>query len=182
MAYMSRFVAEHATLSITGFLLLFGVFWGILYCRFKGSYYFMDPQDSVQSSGEPQSRRLRERTFLPLMERYFDIAKTVIGLDAGSIAVLAGFLWYVASNRTDFSNVQEAIRVPVFLFCFSIFFLVWFLVHLSMSYENYLVNPKSYGAWKYALTTALGIFGVVCLGFGYLFLLTGLISLRLNPN
>jgi hypothetical protein len=136
----------------------------------------MDPQDNLTGPEDPRAWRLKGRTFTPLMERYFDVAKTIIGLGTGSIAVMAGFLGYVAKTGADISRVQEVVRVPIFFLAFSILNLVVLLMNLSLDYEEYLVAPQSYTAGKYSLNLALGVGGLLCFIIGYFWLATRVVG------
>jgi hypothetical protein len=178
---MSNLIARHPLilLSLSVFLLVC-LLWCMHYRQLKGyHHYCMDPQDNLRGPYDLRAWRLLGRTFEPILERYFDLAKTIIGLSAGSIAVIAGFLGYAAKNADTFVSAQGAIKIPVFLFAFSIVLLTLFLAYLAIQYEGYLVHPESYQAKHYATTLTLGESGIFCFAVGYFWLAWKVVSIHL---
>jgi len=129
----------------------------------------MDPQDNLKAPDAADAWRLKGRLFIPIWERYADAAKTVIGLSAGSITLLAGFVTYIsASSASRFHAIN--IRGPVVGFALSICYLLAFLVVLTTRYEDYLVRVESYTRFWYSLANALCWAGFICFGVAYLWL------------
>ena len=136
-------------------ILIFLTLWFVLY---RG----LEADDSYQM--EPKGR-----SFEPLLAHYFDVAKVVISLAVGSIALLAGYIGFVLQGRPDLlSTVQRAIAWPLPLLAFGVIYAVLFLASLAWSYERYLHFPESYTGFWYSLNQALGFSGLTCFALGYL--------------
>lgn len=114
--------------------------------------------------------------FEPLLTHYRDIAKLIIGLAVGSIALLAGYVGFALQKESvELGLIQRVIARPLTFFCFSVIYLLLFSALLVASYETYR-HSKLYTRAQYALNLALGYSGLACFVFGYLELVWSVIS------
>jgi hypothetical protein len=174
-------VARSVWLSIAGSILLAPSVFLIWFLAIKrGTYFFMDPQDNLNGINDPEAWRLKGRTFIPILERYTDVVKTVIGLAAGSITLLVGFMGYLLNAPKSAHVLNLNVGVPLIVLAFSICYLFLCLVLLINRYEDYLVDTRSYTRFWYSLANALGYSGLICFAFGYFWLAVSVARLGLG--
>jgi hypothetical protein len=165
-------------LAALGCILLFLCVFAKTFLSKRGSqYFYMDPQDNLTGPDDPRTERLRGRRFEPIMERYMDFAKTIIGLAAGSITLLIGILGFLLKDVSATVAGRIDMGPPIICFCFCILYLVLFLGSLTACFESYLVNPTSYTPFWYSLNISLAYSGVLCLTLGYFWLSTSVAKL-----
>ena len=73
-------------------VLVFVVLYLIFWFRLGNGSFYMDPQDAVDDPKGAEAWKFIGRTFEPILARYYEIAKLVITLAVGSIAVLSGYV------------------------------------------------------------------------------------------
>jgi hypothetical protein len=140
---------------ITAGLLIFLITWLIVCLRTEGASFIFDVQ------GEPG-------TFEKLLAIYIDLAKFVLGLAAGSIALIVG----LSASRSG-GRLPESFAAPLFLLGLSIICGILFMVFLVLNYEHYRHhgNTASYTRFKYTRNQALGFGGLSCFCAGYVWLI-----------
>jgi len=143
------------------------IWWLILFFAVpRSTYYEMDPKG---------------RSFEPSIARYFDVAKVVISLAVGSVALVAGYVGFVIQRQPgQIASVQRAVAWPLPFFAFSIIYAVFFLASLARSYETYLHFPQSYTRFWYSLNQSLGFAGLTCFALGYFLLAWSVVAIRLE--
>jgi hypothetical protein len=153
------------------------------------NYFFMDVQDDPSEKEQPEPLNRKDRTFEPLLERFNDIAKTIIGLAAASLTIFSAYVGYAASasrssgsgsRSIDLYSVQLALAFPITWLFFSIFYLVFFMALLTARYEEYLHRPNSYTRPWYACVLGLGMSGLLCFVLGFAALGFSVLFSRIN--
>jgi hypothetical protein len=138
---------------------VFAVTWLIVYLRTRRQPVVFDPAGQHGEFG---------KNLLPI---YLDIAKTVLGLAAGSIVLLVGSMNFgqsvVHRSLTGYAS-------PLFLVGMSIIYGVLFMILLVMSYEYHLHHPNepgSYTVLQYTRNQSLGFSALVCFCTSYIWLI-----------
>jgi hypothetical protein len=108
-------------------------------------------------------------SFVPLLTMYVDIAKFVIGLASGSIALLVGSVTFRATGTPG--PRLSSFASPLFLLALSIVWGVCFMPFLALDYEAYRHEEKPYTRIKYARNQAFGFGCLICFALGYLWLI-----------
>jgi len=153
------------------------------------NYFFMDVQDDPAKKELPEPLNRRNRNFEPLLERFNDVAKTIVGLAAASLTVFSAYVGYAATasrnvspsaKPVDLYSVQQALAFPIVWLLFSIFYLVFFMALLTARYEAYLHSPKSYTRPWYATVLGLGMSGLLCFVLGFVALGCSMLFTRIN--
>ena len=144
----------------------------------KAKYLYFDPQDILLDSPTgPNTLSRSAGTFEPFFLRYTDIAKLVINLAIGSIAVLSGYVSYIWQNKAcKLSSVQLALGPSLILLAFSVMYAVFFLISLSWTYETYVSNYRSYTPFWAATVRSLALSGTTCFAVGYVWLALAIVT------
>lgn len=152
--------------------------WFILYLLvLPAGPFFMDPQDSPQNRKLDEPLNRKDRTFEPLLERFCDTAKAVLGLSVASLTVFSAYIGYVAASRgrgpnstgqaVDLYPVQLALAFPITWQVISTIYLVLFMAFLTIRYEEYLHDARSYTRPWYAFILSCGLSGLACFVLGF---------------
>ena len=155
------------------------VLWGIFRLAFrKVGYFYFDPQDVLlDNPGGPHTLSRSAGTFDSFLARYVDLAKLVINLAIGSIAVLSGYVSYVwQKSSANLPSIQAALGPPLILLAFSVTYAVCFLISLNWSYETYVSNYKSYTSFWAAVVRSFAFSGTMCFAAGYLWLALAIVT------
>ncbi|SPE24694.1 membrane hypothetical protein [Candidatus Sulfotelmatobacter sp. SbA7] len=133
----------------------------------KAPHYFFDPKHN-------EDPRLQEAgDYEPHSARYQGLAKLAITLSAAAIAFLVNALASDKPTPSAFSlRVQAVAPIVIGFFGSCISMLVAFMVLQSMWYETYCHSPdhSTYTRWKYALSTSLGLTGLLSFVIGFIWL------------
>lgn len=145
-------------------------------------YYYFDAKHYL--AGEititHKGQRRREDTkpgdeisFKEHSARYQDLGKLIITLSAGAIAFLVNTLVNQKAPTSQAAlRLIDVCPIVVGLFGCSIAFIVIFFGLQAIWYEqySYSANHDSYSAWKYELSSGLGLGGGIAFlaGFGWL--------------
>jgi hypothetical protein len=135
---------------------MFPALWWIVWLALKHGPFDMD------FKGE-------KGTFMPLLAMYLDIAKFVIGLASGSIALLVGSA--IFHSNSTIGPALASFASPLFLLALSIVWGVMFMPFLALDYEAYRHNEMPYTRRKYARNQALGYSCLICFTLGYISLI-----------
>src|ERR1035438_3337646 len=123
---------------------LFAGIWLIAYLKGNGRPAVFDPQGQHGEFGKN------------LLHIYLDIAKTVLGLAAGSIVLLVGAMNFSSAGAR---HSLTAFASPLFLVAMSIIYGVLFMIMLVLSYEHHLHHPNdpnSYTRFQYTRNQSVG--------------------------
>jgi hypothetical protein len=138
---------------------LFAGIWLFAYLKSKGRPAVFEPQGQHGEFGKN------------LLHIYLDIAKTVLGLAAGSIVLLVGAMNFSpASSRRSLT----AFASPLFLVAMSIIYGVLFMILLVTSYEHHLHHPNqpdAYTVLRYSRNQSLGFSALLCFCISYVWLI-----------
>ena len=138
---------------------LFAGIWLFAYLKSKGRPAVFDPQGQHGEFGKN------------LLHIYLDIAKTVLGLAAGSIVLLVGAMNFSpAGGRRSLT----AFASPLFLVAMSIIYGVLFMILLVTSYEHHLHHPNqpdAYTVLRYSRNQSLGFSALICFCISYIWLI-----------
>src|ERR1017187_499524 len=107
--------------------------------------------------------------FLPLFSIYLDIAKFVIGLASGSIALLVGSAIFRSNGGAG--PLLASFASPLFLLAQSLICGVFFMAYLATDYEAYRHNETPYTRFKYSRNLAFGYSCLFCFALGYFWLI-----------
>ncbi len=144
-------------------LTIFLLWWLVLYRALKPGAYEFEPAG---------------RSFEPTLTRYFEIARVLISLAVGSVALLAGYVGYVLHAKPQsLAIIQRVVAWPLLLLAFSVIYAVLFLASLARSYERYQHFPDSYTRFWYSLNQALAFAALTCFASGYLVLALSVVSM-----
>jgi heme/copper-type cytochrome/quinol oxidase subunit 3 len=138
---------------------LFAGIWLITYLKGRGQPAAFDPQGQHGEFGKN------------LLHIYLDIAKTVLGLAAGSIVLLVGAMNFSPAGAR---HSMSAFASPLFLVAMSIIFGVLFMILLVLSYEHHLHHPKepeAYTLLRYSRNQSLGFSALICFCISYIWLI-----------
>jgi hypothetical protein len=135
---------------------LFFVLWLIARLSLPKGPFLMDPLG-------------KEGAFLPLFSIYLDLAKFVIGLASGSVAVLVGAATYRSTGPTG--HLLESFASPLYLLAASIVCGVLFMAYEATDYEEYRHKQGFYTRFKYSRNLALGYSTLICFALGYAWLI-----------
>lgn len=108
-------------------------------------------------------------TFIPLLSMYVDIAKFVIGLASGSIALLVGSAIFHSNGGVG--PVLATFTSPLFVLVLSLIWGVLFMPFLALDYEAYRHHEKPYTRFNYARNQAFGFSSLACFALGYFWLI-----------
>jgi hypothetical protein len=138
---------------------LFAGIWLFAYLKSKGRPAVFEPQGQHGEFGKN------------LLHIYLDIAKTVLGLAAGSIVLLVGAMNFSpAGSRRSLT----AFASPLFLVAMSIIYGVLFMILLVTSYEHHLHHPNqpdAYTVLRYSRNQSLGFSALLCFCISYVWLI-----------
>ena len=138
---------------------LFAGIWLFAYLKSKGRPAVFEPQGQHGEFGKN------------LLHIYLDIAKTVLGLAAGSIVLLVGAMNFSpAGGRRSLT----AFASPLFLVAMSIIYGVLFMILLVTSYEHHLHHPNqpdAYTVLRYSRNQSLGFSALLCFCISYVWLI-----------
>jgi hypothetical protein len=118
------------------------------------TFFVFDPKHNRDSRLEDEKGE-----FAPHSARYQDLAKLVIALSVGAIALLINFLIGFKPPETDFAaKLINVSPIAVGFFGACVAMLIGFMILQTLWYEEYCHRPRhdSYRAWKYALCNVLG--------------------------
>lgn len=138
---------------------LFAGIWFITYLKARGQPAVFDPQGQHGEFGRN------------LLHVYLDIAKTVLGLAAGSIVLLVGAMNFSPAGAR---HSLTAFASPLFLVAMSIIYGVLFMILLVLSYEHHLHHPNEPGAYtvlRFSRNQSLGFSALVCFCISYIWLI-----------
>ena len=113
-------------------------------------------------------------SFLPVFSIYLDIAKFVLGLASGSIALLVGSATFHATGDTG--RLLVAFASPLFLLALSLIWGALFMVLMVLDYEAYRHGTWPYTRSKYSRNLTLGFSCLLSFAIGYswlIFIVTG---------
>lgn len=108
-------------------------------------------------------------TFLPLFSIYLDIAKFVMGLASGSIALLVGSATFRPNGAAG--PLLASFASPLFDLALSLLYGALFMVFMTIDYESYRHGTRHYTRLKYSRNQALGFSCLLCFSAGYLWLI-----------
>jgi hypothetical protein len=108
-------------------------------------------------------------SFLPILQMYIDMAKTVIGLASASIALLVGSATFRSTGGAG--PLLASFASPLFLLALSIIWGVCFMPSVELDYEEFRHGTAKYTRFKYAKNQALGFSCLVCFALGYAWLI-----------
>jgi len=151
----------HALTQLAGFngivvgVFLFFCTWLLSYLRLEKGPFEFDVQ------GEKGS-------FKELFSIYLDIAKFILGLASGSIALLVGT---AAFHPAGDGRLLATYASPLFLLALSILWGVFFMVFMVLDYEAYRHKTKLYTRLKYSRNLAFGFSCLLSFSVGYLWLI-----------
>ncbi len=111
----------------------------------------------------------KDGAFLPLFSIYLDLAKFVIGLASGSVAVLVGAATYRSTGPVG--HLLESFASPLYLLAASIICGVLFMAFEATDYEEYRHKQGHYTRLKYSRNLALGYGTLICFALGYAWLI-----------
>jgi hypothetical protein len=141
--------------------------------------FFIDPQDALANPDLRVPKNREGRTFESSLNRYLDLAKSIIGLAVGSIALLLGYVGYVWQKQSSgLTNVQSAVTIPTVLLACCVLALVTFMAIVTWRYETYLQDVNAHSRFWYSLDLALGFSGLLFFGAGYIAASYSLLLLR----
>ena len=143
---------------------------GLIYRHFwramKGNdYYYFSPKHFTKQEADGD--------FAQHSQRYQDLARLIITLSAGAVAFLVNTL---ANEKEPIPTVTKKIEwsapIVVGFFGSSIGLLIVFIGVQTLWYEQYCHRPKhdSYVPWKYAMSNALGVSGLLAFILGFIWL------------
>ena len=138
---------------------LFVGIWLVAYLKGKGRPAVFDPQGQHGEFGKN------------LLHIYLDIAKTVLGLAAGSIVLLVGAMNFGPAGAR---RSLTAFASPLFLVAMSIIYGVLFMILLVLSYEHHLHHPNdpdAYTVLRYSRNQSLGFSALFCFCISYIWLI-----------
>jgi hypothetical protein len=130
--------------------------WWIVWATLPPGLFAMDVQDRIDS-------------FLPILQMYIDMAKTVIGLASASIALLVGSATFRSTGGAG--PLLATFASPLFLLALSIIWGVCFMPSIELDYEAYRHCKAKYTRFKYAKNQALGFSCLICFALGYAWLI-----------
>ena len=108
-------------------------------------------------------------TFIPLLSMYVDIAKFIMGLASGTIALLVGSA--IVHSNGGIGPLLVTFVSPLYLLALSLIWGVLFMPFLALDYEGYRDNEKPYTRFKYARNQAFGFSSLACFALGYCWLI-----------
>lgn len=141
--------------------------------HFDPKYYLAGETTVTHLSGRGSARAGDEASFKDHSARYQDLGKLIVTLSAGAIAFLVNTLVNQKESMNQATHrVIDVCPIVVGFFGCSIAFIVIFSGLQANWYEEYCNSPlhDSYSAWKYDLSTGLGLGGAFAFlaGFGWL--------------
>jgi TRAP-type mannitol/chloroaromatic compound transport system permease small subunit len=110
-------------------------------------------------------------SFMPLLSMYVDIAKSIIGLASGTIALVVGSVVFHLNGAVG--AVFASFASPLFLLALSLIWGALFMPALAFDYETYRhsKNKKTYTRFKYSRNLAFGFSTLACFAIGYCWLI-----------
>lgn len=137
-------------------VLMVPALWWIVWARLSPGPFAMDVRGRIDS-------------FLPILQMYIDMAKTVIGLASASIALLVGSATFRSTGGAG--PVLASFASPLFLLALSIIWGVCFLPSIELDYESFRHGTAEYTRFNYAKNQALGFSCLICFALGYAWLI-----------